>query len=66
LSKADLVTPSSLAAKKRALEKASGVPVYIVSAATRQGVDEVLDALIAIAGHVAGEKQAEPQAWTPL
>ncbi|WP_426169943.1 GTPase ObgE [Sandarakinorhabdus sp. DWP1-3-1] len=68
LTKADLVTPAALAAKKRALEKASGVPVYAFSAATRQGVDEVLDQLIAIAGRTAGEADDDDKArvWTPL
>jgi GTP-binding protein len=66
LSKADLVTPSALAAKKRALEKASGVPVFVLSAATRQGVDVALDALIALAGRDAGEVEAESRSWTPL
>ncbi|MFZ4688555.1 MAG: GTPase ObgE [Polymorphobacter sp.] len=66
LSKADLVTPSALAAKKRALEKASGVKVHVLSAATRVGVDSALDALIELAGRDAGEVQAEFQAWNPL
>ncbi len=68
LTKADLVTPAALAAKKRALEKASGVPVYAFSAATRQGVDMVLDELIAIAGRTAGERDDDNKArtWTPL
>jgi GTP-binding protein len=68
LTKADLVTPAALAAKKRALEKASGVPVYAFSAATRQGLDEVLDQLILIAGRTAGEADDDDRAraWTPL
>jgi GTP-binding protein len=68
LSKADLVTPSALAAKKRALEKASGQTVYVLSAATRQGVDAVLDALIELAGRdaVKAASESEFRAWTPL
>jgi GTP-binding protein len=66
LSKADLVTPQALAAKKRALEKASGVPVYVLSAATRVGVDAVLDKLIDIAGRQKAETSAPHVAWTPL
>jgi GTP-binding protein len=68
LSKADLVTPSALAAKKRALEKASGQTVYVLSAATRQGVDAVLDALIELAGRdaVKATSESESRAWTPL
>jgi GTP-binding protein len=68
LSKADLVSPSGLAAKKRALEQASGQKVFVFSAATRQGLDEVLDALIELAGRdaVAATAAAEPRAWNPL
>jgi GTP-binding protein len=66
LSKADLVTPAGLAAKKRALEKASGQKVFVISAATRQGMDEVLDALIMLAGRDAATMEADVKAWTPL
>jgi GTP-binding protein len=66
LSKADLVTPSALAAKKRALEKASGQAVYVLSAATRQGVDAVLDALIELAGRDIQPERSGSKAWTPL
>ena len=68
LSKADLVSPSGLAAKKRALEAASGQKVFVFSAATRQGLDEVLDALIELAGRdaVAAAAAADPWAWNPL
>jgi GTP-binding protein len=66
LSKADLVTPAGLAAKKRALEKASGQKVHVISAATRQGMDEVLDALIMLAGRDAATMEADVKAWTPL
>ena len=68
LSKADLVSPSGLAAKKRALEAASGQKVFVFSAATRQGLDELLDALIELAGRdaVVAAAAAEPVAWNPL
>ncbi len=66
LSKADLVSASGLAAKKRALEKASGREVLVFSAATRQGLDAVLDALIELAGRDAAAVKSEYQAWTPL
>ncbi len=66
LSKADLVTPQALAAKKRALEKASGKTVHVLSAATRVGVDAVLDQLIDIAGRQKAETSAPHVAWTPL
>lgn len=70
LSKADLVTPQALAAKKRALEKASGAPVHVVSAPTRQGVDPVLDRLMEIAGRAQAMKTVQDrtpgQSWSPL
>ena len=66
LSKSDLVSASSLSAKRRALEKASGQEVHVTSAATRQGVDGVLDALIRLAGRDLGAVKAEGREWTPL
>ncbi|WP_156256554.1 GTPase ObgE [Sandarakinorhabdus oryzae] len=70
LSKVDLITPQALAAKKRALEQASGAQVYTISAATRQGVDAVLDKLMEIAGRAQAMKvardQAAGQSWSPL
>ncbi|WP_310496650.1 GTPase, partial [Sandarakinorhabdus sp.] len=65
LSKCDLVSPQALAAKKRALEAASGRPVLLLSAATRAGVDTALDQLITLAGR----DQVVPldqRTWTPL
>lgn len=66
LSKADLVTPQALAAKRRALAKASGQHVYVVSAATKQGVEPVLDKLMEIAGRAQAMKVTEDKAWSPL
>ena len=66
LSKVDLVTPQALAAKKRALEKASGQQVYTVSAATTQGVEPVLDKLMEIAGRAQAMKVESDKSWSPL
>ena len=67
LSKADLVTPQALAAKKRALENASGAPVYTISAATQLGVDAVLDRLMEIAGRAqAARTTGGDRPWSPL
>jgi hypothetical protein len=38
----------------------------VLSAATRQGVDEVLDALIELAGRDAAAIEAESRTWAPL
>jgi len=70
LSKSDLVTPQALAAKKRALEKASGAHVHVISAATHAGVDDALDKLMEIAGRAQAMKAAggtsQDQPWSPL
>jgi GTPase len=66
LSKTDLVTPQALAAKKRALEQASGLPVHVISTATRAGIDGVLDKLMEIAGRAQAMKADEASAWSPL
>ena len=66
LSKSDLVSAASLSAKRRALEKASGQEVHVISAATRHGVDGVLDALIRLAGRDLEAVKAVGKDWTPL
>nr|WP_321983306.1 GTPase ObgE [uncultured Lichenicoccus sp.] len=45
LNKTDAMTPQEIASRRRALEKASGNPVLLLSAATQGGVPEVLRAL---------------------
>ncbi|MFT9458343.1 MAG: GTPase ObgE [Acetobacter orientalis] len=42
LNKNDAMTPQEASARRRALEKASGAKVVLISAATRQGVPELL------------------------
>jgi GTP-binding protein len=65
LSKADLVDARSRAAKKRALERASGGDVHLVSAATGEGLDAVLDALLGAVGAAAKDRRGA-KAWSPL
>ena len=66
LSKCDLVSPQALAAKKRALEQASGQAVFCISAATRLGVDDVLDRLMEIAGRAEAMKPSGDRQWAPI
>ncbi|WP_439533179.1 GTPase ObgE [Polymorphobacter sp.] len=68
LSKIDLVSAQGLAAKKRALEAASGQPVFCLSAATMAGVSDALDALLTLAGRKLPPVRPEPGArpWSPL
>lgn len=42
LNKNDAMTPREASARRAALQKASGAPVLLISAATRQGVPELL------------------------
>jgi GTPase len=46
LNKADAVPPEELAKKRAKLKRAAKRPIYIISGATGQGVDEVLTALL--------------------
>ncbi|MPL74807.1 GTPase Obg/CgtA [bioreactor metagenome] len=64
LNKVDALDPKTLANRKRALEKASGGPVLLMSGVSRQGVNEVLRKLWAeISGDRAGEEEVTP--WRP-
>jgi GTP-binding protein len=68
LNKSDLVEPKLLAKKKKALEKASGKPVFVLSGATRDGMDAVLDRLVEAVGKakVTAKGAAKDKAWTPV
>ncbi len=67
LTKTDLVSPQGLAAKKRALEAASGRPVLTLSAATGAGLEVLLDRLIeTVAARPEVAARAEPARWSPL
>ncbi|NLI26082.1 MAG: GTPase ObgE [Acetobacter sp.] len=45
LNKCDAMSPQEISGRRRALEKASGMPVMVMSGVARKGVDEVLRAL---------------------
>jgi len=45
LNKADAMTPQALTSRRKALERACGRPVHLISGATGQGVPEILRAL---------------------
>jgi GTPase len=68
LSKADAVSKDDLKKKARALKKASGVQPLIVSAATGEGVQEVLRALATEIKEVRAREKATPVdsvGWRP-
>jgi GTPase len=62
LSKVDMLEPGQASRRRAALEKAIGKPVMVLSAATRQGLDAVLDQLLETA--LPGTEQGD-KAWTP-
>lgn len=75
INKIDAVAPASLAAKKRALERAVGKPVLLLSGVSGAGVAEAKQALLAIIDAARGEDaQADSAAaqsdreaaWTPI
>jgi GTP-binding protein len=58
LNKADAMTPRQASARRAALARASGQPVYLLSGATHQGVPEVVQALQAAITEAARERAA--------
>jgi GTP-binding protein len=58
LNKSDAMTPRQTSARRAALAKASGRPVYVLSGATRQGVPEVVQALQVAITEAARERAA--------
>ena len=66
LNKVDLIEPKLLAKRRRALEKFSGKPVYLLSGATREGMDAVLDRLVEAVGRAKKTDSAQDKAWTPV
>lgn len=66
LNKADLVDPKLLTKRKKALEKFSGKPVFLLSGATREGMDAVLDRLVEAVGRARKTDDTQDKAWTPV
>ena len=58
LNKADAMSAREIASRKRALERASGQPVHVISAAARQGVDELIRATWEEIAHARGAMAA--------
>ena len=68
LNKIDSIEKSALARKKMALEKASGVKVFLVSGVSGEGVEDVLRALVRAIAKVRAAARGEgetQEAWTP-
>ncbi len=64
LNKADALTPRQLSDRRRALERASGGPVHVISGVSGRGIPEVLRALMA-AIDGAGPAAEEDRPWQP-
>ena len=67
LNKADLVDPKALAKLQKRLAKVSGAEVFVLSGATRAGLEPVLDRLIEAVGKAtAPAAGTTARAWTPV
>ncbi len=69
LSRCDLVDSKDLAKLRTKLAKASGTEPHLISAATGDGIDELIEALFTLIGDVAvaNAEAVEPEAaWSPL
>jgi GTP-binding protein len=69
VTKADMLDPKALAKAVRALEKASGSPVFPISAPLEEGLEPLLDAIIQRLGDAKSEAREEVSAerpWSPL
>ena len=67
LNKADLVEPKALAKLQKKLAKVSGAEVFLLSGATRDGLDPVLDRLVEAVGRAkAPAAGVKDKAWTPV
>ena len=68
LSRSDLVEPKELAKLSKKLAKAAGKEPFVVSAATTDGVEPLLDALVQRLGteHIEDDGEAEIIEWSPI
>jgi GTP-binding protein len=68
LSKADLLEEKKRSKMVKALEKATGEPVFPISAPLGEGIEPLLDAVIERLGAAARESEpaAEERTWSPL
>lgn len=63
LNKCDTMEPAQAERRRKALERAIGKPVLLMSGATKQGLAAVLDKLIEVAGRDTG---VDEETWTPV
>ena len=65
LNKSDAMSPRELSARRAALSKASGKPVYVASGVSRDGVPEILRLLMTIVTEARVERAASARATIP-
>ena len=65
LNKADAMTPQALTSRRKALERACGRPVHVISGATGQGVPEILRALADTIRQARQDRAAAPPETRP-
>ncbi|MDG6095554.1 GTPase ObgE [Acetobacter sp. AN02] len=61
LNKCDAMSPQQISGRRRALEKASGAPVMLMSGVSRQGVDDVLRALFVPVAQARAERREKDE-----
>ena len=66
LNKIDAVEPKLLEKRRKKLEKLVGQPVFLLSGATGQGVEPVLDRLVEAVGRAKQPTETEERPWSPL
>ena len=68
LSRADLVEPKDMAKLAKKLAKVAGVTPFVVSAATGDGLDPLLDAILDEVGGLkeAAQEHVHEGEWSPL
>jgi GTP-binding protein len=66
LNKIDAVDAKTVAKLRKKLEKASGAEVLLLSGATGEGIDAVLDRLIAAIPAPEEEPKGEEREWSPI
>ncbi|AEI37854.1 MAG: GTPase ObgE [Zymomonas mobilis subsp. pomaceae] len=70
LNKTDAVDEETLDSVKQALTEASGQPIFLLSGASGEGVEDILDRLITMTGHATEEAEKivseTEKTWSPL
>ena len=66
LNKSDAIDAKALTKLKKKLEKVSGQPVLVLSGASGEGVEAVLDRLVEVIGENTEKSPKDEKPWTPV